>query len=137
MDNTRPTFHNPNFDDNVVPIGKDLTHEDIVHLSRKYGGSMFSRTRMDRFNISFEGDVYTGKVNWFFVYGSNKHLLKASSGDRVYKICMFTPFARVLRPHETQSPYGEPQVSDLKKPAIQLTKNLSDYKVDPSHFEWY
>ena len=132
-----PIFSGPIPDDIFLPLDKDLTHEDIVHLSRKRGGNMFSRDKMDRLNVSFEGDVYSGDVNWFFVYGSDEHLLKASPSSRVYKICMFTPFCKVLRPHRSKSPYGEPQVSDIKTPAIDLAKDFAERRVDPSQFEWY
>lgn len=143
------TFDSDNVVDPILPIDENLDTGDIVQLSRKHGGTTFAPKRMDMLKIKFHGDVFSGPVNWFFAYSKNDSVLKISGGDgRVYKVVMFTPKGRILRPHQTIAPFDNDSemcsysedslIENPKDKAINRAKSLATREIDPEEeFRWY
>ena len=127
----------------ILDPNQDITHKQISHLSRRSGGTKFSKYRMRELNIGFHGDVLNAGVNWYFVWSKKSDVLMASGPkERKYLISMFTPTKKVLDPYQKIDEYDDQSRMckfSSKEDAIKRLRAFGvtgDY-VNPQDFRWF
>lgn len=146
MPETKVAFTKEDFErlkdpnDNFVPLSATLDHEKIVQLSRQKGSTFFNHRRIELLNIDFHGEVHHGEVNWFLSYSTKKRVLQSDDESRKYKVVMFTPWGRLLTPHDRANPYendSQRLVFEDKSGAILASEKLATKEKDPNLYVWY
>lgn len=142
-DHFMPVFNPENFDFdcewNVGP-NVDLDWKRAVELSRKYGGTTFYEGRVKMHDIDHHGEVYSGPINWFFVFSENHAVTSMDDNIRRYHVVCFTPTCRILHAHDPDEPYqdtGLRLVFEDKDKALKIAKGLAKRNLDPRDWKWY
>lgn len=124
----------------VISLNRELSWDELVEISRRNNNTFFAPAVMKLNQYDKHGEVYSGKVNWFFVVSKNPNITSMDENIRKYHVHAFTPRARVLTPHNPDDPFGNRSqmlVLSDEDTAIRTAKDLAKGAIKTQKYRWY